>query len=239
MCYPLAVTQTWSDDQWKAWEKVAMASDPDYVPLMAERTTDSGEDVWMAPPEEHASEEPEPVEVEPGPLPDLSNMTPSQQWAAFLTPREKGIEEWHAEPDVEQWDEPREGEWGEQNGECYGVEHGDGDENGDGQPHGNHDPRPSEIAAAGARSTPDTKRSPPVKWSPLTPEGVSRFTGTLDAVKFKAEQVAKFKNELLSMSLESVIDWVAWKGGSAYRGLPRVHRAHLHRDLELAGQLGA
>ena len=234
MCYPAAVLQTWSDDQWRAWEEVARASDPDYVPLM-----DSGEDVGMEPAD--AFKEPEmPRQEEREPLPDVSGMTHSEQWVAFLTPNvpSKDIAEswaewseqagewdqWNAEqPEANehsweaQWNaeqpEANEHSWEEQ----WNAEQPEAHEHSDGQPL--EDPALPENA----KSKSESKSPPPsknVKWAPLTPEGVARFSGTLDAVKFKAEQVAKFRDELLSMTLEGVIDWVAWKGGQPIEGCP-------------------
>ena len=59
-----------------------------------------------------------------------------------------------------------------------------------------------------------------VKWAPVTPDGVAKFSHTMEAIKDKAEKVAGFKEVVLGVTLEAVVDWVANLSGQAIDGCP-------------------
>lgn len=105
ICYPPALLQQRSNEEWQAWEDLAVESDPNYIPMNVE----------VVPLPEHPEETPEELAqiaadkrevLEDPPRTEeqkkVDPMTDSEKWQAFLTPKpQKGIEEWHEQPQQE------------------------------------------------------------------------------------------------------------------------------------------
>ena len=93
ICYPYELLKEWSDEDWVAWEGLAIESDPNYVPMeVVEVPLQDRADRQETPEELAQTVWEEPVKTAPV---DVKGMTDSETWQAFLTPKQKGIEEWH------------------------------------------------------------------------------------------------------------------------------------------------